>query len=660
MARNEGITIFAIAVGSGPDMQQIKAIATDPDNNHVFTVGDFNRLALILETLVKETCLVPTPTQTPTPIPNATDTPTPTPSTTPTPTPTPSAPIVRLVDPSEGYNDETTSLDILGGGFSTAPAPSVNLLNADGTVSALTNVKVVNNAILTADVPAGFAAASYDVQVTNPNGTTGILPNGFTVLARKPLVTQVLPAVGNNNRENTITVYGLNFADQAQVLLDTTPLNTTRLNGTLLQAIVPGGHPSDVYDVVVVNPNGQEGRLSDGYTLLDQSSNNDLTSSNTLMWFKPQVARVGEPVQLGVIVQRYGGKRVLENVTVRFTRDAETGTVLGESNIPFLDPPSSQESTMPLEVTFSEVGTFDIYAIIDPENEISESNEGNNVVMRSISVAPPSDDTTVPVVQSITINDGSSDPVRSPRVKVDVESYDPQPNASTVESVNIIEYLYNDGVQHWIPVATSGWLPYSMTPDTYQWELQTVPGIHYLQIRAVDSAANVSIGNARQPTNYEPSVDHINQGQTHVYRYNVAAGQQLQVDMEVMNGDADLYVWSSREDQSAWVSNQVSGDEQVIIPADKVEPGIYQVEIYGYSDADYRLLVSTPSTLSLAEKAIDALLIGGLAQDKNQPSEPVIPVASVPDEDQGIIPAVSMEPAVSDEQESVYLPLITR
>lgn len=64
-ARAAGTEIFAIAVGSGPDLGQLGAIASDPDSEHVFSVGDFEALVTILDPLVQVVC-PPPPTPEPT------------------------------------------------------------------------------------------------------------------------------------------------------------------------------------------------------------------------------------------------------------------------------------------------------------------------------------------------------------------------------------------------------------------------------------------------------------------------------------------------------------------------------------------------------------------------------------------------------------------
>jgi hypothetical protein len=351
-------------------------------------------------------------------------------------------------------------------------------------------------------------------------------------------------------------------------------------------------------------------------------------------------------------VQRSGGQTTLDGVQVTFHRDAVNGPLLGTATVPFLDPHASSESTTPLDVSFPSAGVVTIYAIIDPQDAVAENNTTNNVVSRTIVVASAATDQTAPGVQAISINDGSSTTVTTQNIMVGVHAIDPPPNASGVQTVHITEYVYSEGAQRWVPVAQSGWMPYSQTPDSYRWSLLPLPGMRYVQVRARDAANNISIGNTRQLINYEVATDQIGRGQTRIYRYTVAAGQQFSVNLEVLSGDADLYVWSSRIDQSARVSNQEgSANEQVLVPASEVVPGVYQVEVYGYSAAEYRLSTSNGA----APASLQALKQSSLAASKIVPSAPVVPVANMPDERTGSVPPTELPSSYR-----VYLPLLRR
>ena len=54
--RAAGVTVFSIGVGSGAKQTELKAMATDPDGTHVFTVTNFASLDNIKGSLAQKTC----------------------------------------------------------------------------------------------------------------------------------------------------------------------------------------------------------------------------------------------------------------------------------------------------------------------------------------------------------------------------------------------------------------------------------------------------------------------------------------------------------------------------------------------------------------------------------------------------------------------------
>ena len=89
-ARNAGTEIFAIGVGGGPNVDQLNAIASDPDGRHVFSVADFEGLAAVLGQLVTNAC--PTPPEVP-----------------------PEPPVDPGADPQEPNNDPASCTEITFG-----------------------------------------------------------------------------------------------------------------------------------------------------------------------------------------------------------------------------------------------------------------------------------------------------------------------------------------------------------------------------------------------------------------------------------------------------------------------------------------------------------------------------------------------------------------
>jgi hypothetical protein len=128
----------------------------------------------------------PTPTATATPTHTATATATPTPTATLTPTPTPTPEIVVIVSsimPSSMQAGTTIDATISGENF--LPGATVNFENGSGPRPILSNVTLVdaNTITLTIFVKRGGAprVRMWDVRVTNPDGSTGVLVAGFAV-----------------------------------------------------------------------------------------------------------------------------------------------------------------------------------------------------------------------------------------------------------------------------------------------------------------------------------------------------------------------------------------------------------------------------------------------------------------------------------------------
>ena len=474
-----------------------------------------------------------------------------------------------------------------------------------------------------------------------------------------PQISGVSPTTAFNDRAIELVVTGANFVEGAIVRLGSNIFATNFTSSSSLLVIIEAGQAAGTYDLVVINPNDDQARLNNALTIEDAETSNydDLFSSDDQFWADPLPARAGVPVNLGLFVQRSGGKQVLEDVPVAFYRDAPTGTPLSTGIVPLLDPVNGINSTRPVTVTFPNAGEVTLYAVIDPNRLFTEDNEENNIYRRTIIVgaAPGSGaDLTPPTVDGIGINGGEVTNVTSRDITVAVRASDPtQPTrASGVRYTHLIEYLYLESVGNWVPMESSDWLPFDVSPEEYAWTLLPQPGMRYIQVRARDGAGNISIGQARRLLNYEPESDSITLGQTRIYRYEVAAGQSLQVDLEVLDGDADLYVWSSQTDQSARVSNLPgSAAERVRVEASQIVPGLYQVEVFGYTAATYRITTLIGPTAGRAPTKQR----GGISQAKELPTAPRVGVGSIPDERAGsILPT----PVASTQQ--VYLPLVRR
>jgi Tol biopolymer transport system component len=386
----------------------------------------------------------------------------------------------------------------------------------------------------------------------------------------------------------------------------------------------------------------------------------DLTGYAHEFFAEPAIAWAGEETDIWFRVHRTGGKTTLADTTVRFLLDhVATGTELGTSTTPPLAPPHSADNTSPLGVTFAEPGEYTLFAVIDPNNDIAEADETNNVIERTIIVLPPRDrpDQKAPVITDMRINGGAPETSVRP-ITIDIRATDQQPDPSGVKGVYLVEYEWYPDSGQWVPTHVSDeWLDYTTTPESYAWELEPAAGMRYIYGWAIDEANNISISHGSALVNYQPARDSIAQDETRVYRHQVAQGEHLEVTLEVLGGDADLYIWSPNESASAWVSNLAEGNDQVIIPSSATTSGTYQIEVFGFSDADYRLQVHT--TASAAQQSVAQEAVGGIATDKTTPAAPVVAVSSVPEGNLWNAPAPPIS-ATPEAEQTLYLPLVVR
>lgn len=122
---------------------------------------------------------------------------------------------VDSVEAPFGWRDEPTAVTIFGAGFASTPRLYLNpdVPSATTVATALLSVGFVDPTRLTAQVPPGLPAGVYDVIVVNPDGSVGLLDQGFTVTnAAPPVLDSVAPAQVDSGGVRTIAVTGSGFA----------------------------------------------------------------------------------------------------------------------------------------------------------------------------------------------------------------------------------------------------------------------------------------------------------------------------------------------------------------------------------------------------------------------------------------------------------------
>ncbi|MBX2999216.1 MAG: CHRD domain-containing protein [Caldilineaceae bacterium] len=593
-----------------------------------------------------------TPTATPTTTPSATNTPltpTVTPSVTPTPTTVTATHLQVLeINPKQGNRNATTNITIVGSGF--VATPSVFL----GGV-ALGNVSLVNSNQLLATVPGGLPLGPHDLFVVNPDGSAALLAQAFTVVSSDPAVAEVRPAQGLTDYSNTLNIYGFNFEDGSIVQLGNQALDTTFIGSTYVRAIVPAGIAAGAYNVTVINPDNKQGSAANAYTAV-QAENDDLYSESNLLWTDPMAPRAGENTEVGLVVNRQGGKTVISPLAVDFyVGDPNAGgTLLGTGSILTLSPRSSA-STSAVNWLPAAPGVYTLYAVIDPSNAVVESLETNNVISRTLSVLPEAADQLAPHVDDFTINQGGSH-TQNRTVRLDMTASDPNPS-SGLKSVLYQEFEYSQGAGQWVPVQHSGWLDYDANRTDYPWQLLPSAGVKYLQAWVADNAGNISVFPFRGFINYGPPTARVMVNEGRIYRYQVNQGQTVSVQLTATSGDADLYVWApDAPNRGAWVSNLSNAPDSVTFVAPI--SGVYQVEVYGYTTADYTISVN----ITTAAVARSLAPVNNIDPNKPDPTsrQPLVGLGSVPLNQRGLptAPTAAQAPATTDSY--LYLPAVQR
>lgn len=176
-------------------------------------------------------------------------------------TPTNPAPTVSSVSPNSGSTDGGTSVTVTGTGFSSGASVTFGGAGATG-------VTVVGSTSITATTPA-HAAGEVNVVVTNTDGQSGTLTNGFTYTTPTnpaPSVSSVSPNSGATAGGTSVTVTGTGFSSGATVTFGGAAATAVTVASPASITATTPAHSSGAVNVVVTNSDGQSGLLTNGFT----------------------------------------------------------------------------------------------------------------------------------------------------------------------------------------------------------------------------------------------------------------------------------------------------------------------------------------------------------------------------------------------------------
>jgi hypothetical protein len=137
--------------------------------------------------------------------------------------------------------------------------------------------------------------------VTNPDGQSGTLANGFTVTNAAPTVGGITPADGVRGTTVTVTnLAGTGFLSGAMVRLNRTDSSPVPATGVVVVSPtqitcnlgLPSGTTVGMWDVVVTNPDMQNGTLPNGFTVRAAGPEVTAITPNTSLQTTPVLVSV--------------------------------------------------------------------------------------------------------------------------------------------------------------------------------------------------------------------------------------------------------------------------------------------------------------------------------------------------------------------------------
>jgi len=190
------------------------------------------------------------------------------------------APVITAITPASGINSTTVSITNLAGtGFWTSGTMHI-FLNRTGSLDTIVagDIVVIDSTHITCTFDlTGQEAGLRNIVVTNPDGQVAMLTDGFTILIPGPGITGITPSSGYNTGIINITrLAGTDFwtTDTTVVFLNRTgspdivATNVTVIDRTAITCLLNlTGQDIGLWNVVVINPDGQEIMLANGFRI---------------------------------------------------------------------------------------------------------------------------------------------------------------------------------------------------------------------------------------------------------------------------------------------------------------------------------------------------------------------------------------------------------
>jgi hypothetical protein len=183
-------------------------------------------------------------------------------------------PVITTISPDSGITGDTITItSIAGSGFQNGATVTLNSSSAPDIVAS--GIVVVNQNQVSCTVNlAGASLGARNVVVTNPDGRIAVLPNGFLVKGTGVFVSGISPSYGVvGSTVVPVSVGGNGFISGATVRLNktgdpdimATGVNVGSSNLITCSISLPAGATPGLWNVVVINADGQAGMLTAGF-----------------------------------------------------------------------------------------------------------------------------------------------------------------------------------------------------------------------------------------------------------------------------------------------------------------------------------------------------------------------------------------------------------
>ena len=356
----------------------------------------------------------------------------------------------------------------------------------------------------------------------------------------------------------------------------------------------------------------------------------DLRVQSHDIFLDPPTVYKGSPATVGANIQLFGAKPDLANlledlglpgVPVRI----QVAPAVGQNTFNIVVPASDFKQdfgaavisvTWNVPANAGNVGF--IRVTIDPDNQIFEDDENNNVANRQVLLRTPPADVTPPTLTGVFISDDTpfldTDLISQSRdVKVKIKAVDPASPGSApttgVKDFCLVSYSYSSILRRWVEercTFTALPAPEAGTTDTFivPRKLQVTEGVQYVFAWVRDGAGNISRSPLFDVISYVPTTAiNLNRNNYTILRIPLQAGQSLSLTVTPEFGDVDVSVFddftSPSAPRCALSANNGTTPEQITLPG-SCTSGRLQVEIRAVVTSRFTIAVQQ---LSAAEAA---------------------------------------------------------